>query len=408
MEPAPNVEWVFFPLDEQLGLTSSSLTPRTEEHLVHLATWMPFARAAAMLSSLVGVQVSEATVRRHTEHAGAVCETLQNEQCQQPVTTEPRREEVPRRFVLSADGAFVPLVRGAWAEVRTLAIGEVIATQEHTKTSNISYFSRMTDAANFEELVEGEMKRRQLLHASEVAGVMDGADWLQGLLDLHCPDALRILDFPHAAQRVSAILETLQQAGQIFPSDANARCLHLLKHAGPRPVFRWLRYLTRGQTEVGQVRENLAYLHKREAFMQYPQYQAQGWPIGSGMVESAHKLVMQARLKGPGMHWEGSHVNPMLALRTTVCNDRWLETWERISSHMLHQRRQKCLSRTTRRQQQATFSFLLAWMRFLRPVPKAPFPVSAPQPPARIAGRPTASHPWKRVPACLPKASAKN
>jgi hypothetical protein len=50
--------------------------------------------------------------------------------------------------------------------------------------------------------------------------------------------------------------------------------------------------------------------------MQYPAYQRQGWPLGSGMVGSANKLLVQARLKGAGMHWEPAHVNPLLALRT--------------------------------------------------------------------------------------------
>ena len=44
-----------------------------------------------------------------------------------------------------------------------------------------------------------------------------------------------------------------------------------------------------------------------------PGYQELGWPIGSGSVESANKGVVQARLKGAGMRWERSHVNPMLA-----------------------------------------------------------------------------------------------
>jgi hypothetical protein len=47
--------------------------------------------------------------------------------------------------------------------------------------------------------------------------------------------------------------------------------------------------------------------------MQYPRYQAQDWPIGSGMAESGHKQGMQVRLKGPGMHWHPGNVNPMLA-----------------------------------------------------------------------------------------------
>jgi len=66
-EPVHRAGSVFFPLDEQLGLTSSSLAPKYEEHLVHVATWMPLTHAADMLERLVGGQVSEATVRRHTD-----------------------------------------------------------------------------------------------------------------------------------------------------------------------------------------------------------------------------------------------------------------------------------------------------------------------------------------------------
>jgi len=62
--------------------------------------------------------------------------------------------------------------------------------------------------------------------------------------------------------------------------------------------------------------------------MQYADFQAQGWPIGSGMVESANKLVVEARLKGTGMHWSRASVNPLLALRNAVCNDRWAEAWQ--------------------------------------------------------------------------------
>ena len=71
MEPAQTVGQVFFPLDEELALQPGSLTPRQQEHLAHLATWMPFERAAQMLEPLLGVQVSEPTVRRGTLRAGA-------------------------------------------------------------------------------------------------------------------------------------------------------------------------------------------------------------------------------------------------------------------------------------------------------------------------------------------------
>ncbi|WP_052568457.1 hypothetical protein [Ktedonobacter racemifer] len=191
----------------------------------------------------------------------------------------------------------------------------------------------------------------------------------------------------------------MSQAGHTLPFEALARCLHLLKHRGPRPVLRWLRWLTCSLLTVGSIAEDLAYLHKREACMQYPAYQAAGWPIGSGMVESANKLVMQTRLKGPGMHWGPDHVNPMLALRTTVCNDRWVQSWQEATSARMQQRQQRRIARAQQRQREATQRFFLVWMRFVSPPPPPPAPqpsMHPAQPRTIIAGCPTASHPWRR------------
>ena len=49
---------------------SGGLTPRAEETLVRLATWMPYAQAQELLSDLVGIQVSKATARRATLDSG--------------------------------------------------------------------------------------------------------------------------------------------------------------------------------------------------------------------------------------------------------------------------------------------------------------------------------------------------
>jgi hypothetical protein len=144
--------------------------------------------------------------------------------------------------------------------------------------------------------------------------------------------------------------------------------------------------------------------------MQYPVYREQGWPIGSGMVESANKVVVQARLKGAGMHWEPGHVNPMLTLRTAVCNERWQEVWHEVVTEQYRQRKQKRLDRATARLRPLLSSVMLLLLR-LRP----PTPRSAPPPPRPVApaatlpgsSRPSIHHPWKRGPACRPKPVAK-
>jgi hypothetical protein len=93
----------------------------------------------------------------------------------------------------------------------------------------------------------------------------------------------------------------------------------------------------------------LRYFSKRLEQMRYPLFQAEGWPIGSGMVESANKAVVQQRLKGAGMHWAPENVNPMVALRTAVCTDRWSEAWSQQEQYRSDARLQRRQQRGERR-----------------------------------------------------------
>ncbi len=174
---------------------SGGLTPRGEETLVRLSTWMPFEPAQELLQDLLGVQVSKATARRATLATGeaqlSVCEA-EVERLKQEVPQAPAGAD---KQAMSGDGAFVHLVRGEWVEVKTLAIGEVTRNRRgEVCTQHLSYFSRLSDAASFAEAALVETHRRGLERATEVCVVQDGAEWLQGLVDYHRADAVRILD----------------------------------------------------------------------------------------------------------------------------------------------------------------------------------------------------------------------
>jgi hypothetical protein len=100
-----------------------------------------------------------------------------------------------------------------------------------------------------------------------------------------------------------------------------------LKRTGPDWLLGEVRDLLAGQPESAVLRRELAYLEKRAAQLEYPRFQAGGWPLGSGVIESGNKLVVEARLKGAGMRWARERVNGVLSLRNAVCNDRWAEEW---------------------------------------------------------------------------------
>ncbi len=379
----------FCPLDEQLALLPGRLTPHLHEGLVRLATWMPFAQAAELLAMFTGVHLSPSTVRRQTEAAGGVAVTLETMEADRILRDYPAPPSGPARLVVSADGAMVPLRHGEWAEVRTLVIGEPQAPDPDgaVHTQALSYFSRLTDAATFGYLALSEIYRRGVLTATEVAAVMDGAEWLQGFIDLHCPQAVRILDFPHAAQRISELGQALFGEGSPEAQQWTTEHLHLLKHRGPPPVLAALRSLHVLHPELEVLPSNLAYLEKRVAQMDYPRFQAAGWPIGSGMVESGNKLVVEARLKGAGMRWAREQVNRMLALRNLVCSDRWQGGWPAVRAALrpvAGARRRQRLGRVREAEQQEQIARVAT--------------ILASTPPKTIPGtcRPTANHPWKR------------
>ena len=81
----------------------------------------------------------------------------------------------------------------------------------------------------------------------------------------------------------------------------------------------------------------LAYLRRRIEQLRYTSFQALGYPIGSGMVESGNKLVVEARMKGAGMHWQRGNVTPMVALRGVLCSGRWRKAWPRIWQQLVRQ-----------------------------------------------------------------------
>ncbi len=405
-----------FPLDEELQLLAGHYTPTLYEAMTRLSTWLPFARAAQEVGYFLHTPVTEATVRRQTEAAGAAYVAVQTAEVERLEPETPVAPKGPAQQFLSVDGAFVSLVGGDWAEVKTLALGDVAAPRQvHgetvIQTEALSYFSRLTDATTFQRLALVETHRRGVETAGAVGAVTDGAEWCQSFIDFHRADAVRILDFPHAGEHLAQIGQAVFGVGTATTETWFTQQLHALKHDGPTTVLAEVQHLQADHADRPALSEPIAYLDKRQAQMQYPTFQTAGWPIGDGAVESANKLVVEARLKGSGMHWARSHVDPLLALRNLACNDRWAEGWPHIVEELRRQTRQRSAQhRRTRREAQR----LLTPPPAPEPSTATPAPTASPSPavlPTPTAPpvtdkpkgpqRPAKNHPWRKQPAVL-------
>jgi len=335
----------FSPLDEELGLLPGKLTPRLQQSVVRMGAWMAFERAARELKYLLGVELSETSVRRLTEKAGAAIVAVEEAEVERLEAEAAEAPAGPALQLLSVDGAMVPLVGREWTEVKTLAIGEVRTEIEERsgeqviKTSELSYFSGCLGSDEFARQALIETHRRGLERAKRVCAVCDGAEWEQKFIDYHRPDAVRILDFPHASEYVAAAGRSVYGEGSAeFGRWFDAQ-RHQLRHGEEEEVLSELRRLAQQEPSSQElIEEKLQYLRKRREMIRYQEFAEAGYPIGSGCVESANKVVIQARMKQAGMHWARENVNPMAALRNVACNDRWEEAWPQIARQLRQER----------------------------------------------------------------------
>jgi len=370
---------------------------------------MPFAKAAKELAFVLKVEVSEPTTRRYVETAGKAYEEYQTAEVERLEKTCPPVKKSSQKMFLSADGAMIPLVGGEWAEVKTLTIGEiekpVLERGEwavHSK--NHSYFSRMAESSLFRRLALVETHARGIEKAKIVAAVTDGAEWEQGFIDFHCPQAERILDFPHVAERVSQIGQAVWGEGSDQTQKWLGDQVHQLKHDGPSALLSEVAELKRQKPALEVLQKNQAYLEKRIDHMQYPCYRAQHLPIASGAMESGNKVVVEARLKGAGMHWAIPHVNPMLTLRNIYCSERWHEGWQQITITLRQQERQrrKAVHQKHNRDSQQRLpqppikSQVLETPVLPQPIPILPVPSDTTLP--HKSSIPASNHPWRRSP----------
>ena len=435
-----------------MALAPGHLTPYLRERVVRLATWMSFVRAGREMAHFTGVTVSGTTVRRLTERAGAADVAVQTAAVTLLERALPAPPEGPAVQYLSVDGAMVPLVGGVWAEVRTLALGEVVVREIQTRrdrertvhAQDLSYVSRLTDHETFARLAMVETQRRGTETAGVVCAVVDGAPWIQDFIDWHHPNAVRILDWPHALGSVAGV------AAAVYGTDTPAARAWLARHRralleeedGPALVWADLRRLRTdraavaegdraslvwtvrpaedtaavpltgvlgqemAQRALGVVQDSLTYLEPRAAQFRYAAFRAADYPLGSGSVESANKLRVEARLKGAGMQWARPHVNPMVALRTVAYGDGWTAAWPPITTQQRQQARAARADRRAARAQVAQAQAQASPPETPTVSARVTTPPASRAPSRRVSAasgdrthrphKPAADHPWRR------------
>jgi hypothetical protein len=366
----------YFPFDELVGLSAHRLTPGAERLACLLGVACnSFEEAATkVLPEACGLRLAESTVQKASEDAGArLGELLQAGHTlgeSKPWTWHQDKQGRTVAYV-SADATGVrqqapgggaaegrmPYVVAVYNPVpespkpaqalptpgyepvaETAAAADALprpAASAKRPVMQARYLAGLYDLAKLGVPLRKQAAQVGMEAAQQWILLSDAGSGLEDFLRDHFnrPDVVVILDFYHPA----GYLERLAQA--LHPKDperskaqAEAWC-HTMKHQGGVAILQELQQLKppRGAMARETYTDAVRYIGNNVHRMDYPSYQARGWHIGSGTVESACKTVVGQRLKLAGMRWREYGTDTVCHLRALFKSEKgqWHAFWER-------------------------------------------------------------------------------
>jgi hypothetical protein len=333
------------PLDDALEVSPSQRTSKELQALgCALAVFVPFATAATLLGWYSGRLVSPQAVWGWVQAAGQRAMTALQEQVDAFATGALPPEEplaaaqAVMPLLLGADGVMVPLRPEAgtpkgkttWREVKVGVLARLgqhrtRAGQVVTRLHQRRLVAVLGTIEVFKPRLWLEAVRQGITSAPRVVWLSDGARGLWCLFEeCFTAYATGVLDFYHAAQHLwkgaAAWLDGRTTQARRWFEEAR----HRLRHGTPAGVLADLAAAVDVEGLPATARATLlkvyAYLEQHREHIDYETYKALGLPLGSGMVESACKWLIQQRFKGVGMRWSETGFNHLLHLRLAWVN----------------------------------------------------------------------------------------
>lgn len=298
-----------------------------------------YRRAADYFTELTQVSLSKSSLQRLVNRYGSQLATWQTAEAVTMVQVPKEEADVIWRTApepdsdcmnISIDGAFVHLREEGWKEVKVATVSAVThpidreTGQWSVQLAQHSYRAGLWELTEFTNQQWAEACRRGIEKAPSLCSVNDGAAWIRNIVRMCYGRCVEILDWWHAVERLWTIAHQHFDAESSAAAEWVACQKGLLAQSQLRQIMRNIRRLyPRGHLLPEAVRKALLYLFNNRYRLRYKEFREAGYPIGSGTVESACKLVVQARLKQAGMRWSRKGAHALLALRSFLLSRRW-------------------------------------------------------------------------------------
>lgn len=343
------------PGDEELDILDTLYSPAVRRLAADFGSDAPFKRVSRQLRAAAALDISRKDCERIAESTGGAMEQwMAGERRAILLGEAPAPEEVARdieTLYIEADGTGVPMVprevagrkgkqSDGTARTREAKLGCVFTQtcldergRPIRDPRSTSYVGAIEEAPLFGRRLYAEAVRRGLYRARKTVYLGDGAEWVKNLAATQFPQAVVIVDLYHALQHVAALCRALFDRDLVRLNRHKDRWCEVLENGGVQDLVRQAReLLPRDDRAMPDARREMAYFEKNIPHMRYDLFRAQGFFVGSGVIEAGCKSLIGQRMKQSGMEWTVEGANAIIALRCTIESSRDEEYYEARAS----------------------------------------------------------------------------
>jgi hypothetical protein len=311
------------PFYQLTGIQHRDYSHRLQRVMTDFGAEESFKGAAARLKEHYGLEINSEAIRQQTLHHGKAIGAI-----------APVPHPAAKELVTEMDGSLIPVVQPAqngdrrknktlvWREVR------VCCARTVGKDSPV-YGATLGSLESCSWMWEQTARSAGVNPQSYVHGVGDGAPWiLEKFKENFEQQGRYLLDFYHVSEYLAgaapviagekkALAWVRRQQGRLLNNQVSKVLRSLRTHLEPE-----------SQTE-SPVRDAYRYIDQRRANLDYQGARQRKLPIGSGEIESAHRHLIQKRMKLSGSWWKETNAQALITLRTARANQCWDAYWSK-------------------------------------------------------------------------------
>lgn len=313
-------------LPGEIGVSPRGCSRRLQRVLSDFGLEHSFASSVERLNEHYGFELSSSVVARVTlKHAQAIAS---RPQC--GVHALPAQGN--KQIVAEADGSFLRIASSTPApdrrKTRQVNYQEARLCAAQAKGSTQTcYEATFKQVDQVGELWAGSAKSAGMGLQSKIHVVSDGALWIrQQAANAFGRQGSFLIDFYHVCEYLGEASESIGKQPSRWMKTQKKR----LKAGRAGVVIKELqKHLEAESTaeENAPVRKAFRYLNNRQDALDYQRALEEKLPIGSGLIESGHKHVLQARMKIPGAAWSIHNAENVVRARAFRANKLWPSYW---------------------------------------------------------------------------------